>query len=100
MSAYITPKNAIKFKCEKYRFTSSKISDCTRHASTHKHLNTTNTTNTTKYNISYAIVEKNMVVAIVKNIILEFIEKYKELQKIDKFLHLRTFKTPIKFAKV
>ena len=39
-----------------------------------------------KYNISYAIVEKNMVVAIVKNIILEFIEKYKELQKIDKFL--------------
>lgn len=47
MSADITPKNAIKFKCEKYRFTSSKISDCTRHASTQKHLNTTNTTNTT-----------------------------------------------------
>jgi hypothetical protein len=55
MSAKITPKNATKFKCEKCGFTSSKLSDWTRHISTQKHLHTTTTT---KYNISYAIVEK------------------------------------------
>jgi uncharacterized protein YxeA len=55
MSADITPKNATKFKCEKCGFTSSKISDWNRHISTQKHQHTTDTT---KYNISYTIVEK------------------------------------------
>jgi hypothetical protein len=55
MSAEITPINATKFKCEKCGFSSSKLSDWTRHISTQKHLHTTSTT---KYNISYAIVEK------------------------------------------
>ena len=55
MNAEITPKNAKKFKCEKCMFISSKLSDWNRHITTQKHLHTTDTT---KYNISYAIVEK------------------------------------------
>ena len=55
MNADITPKNATKFKCEKCMFVSSKLSDWNRHITTQKHLHTTDTT---KYNISYAIVEK------------------------------------------
>ena len=56
MSAEKTPKNAKKFKCEKCRFTCSKISDWNRHIITQKHQHTTDTT---KYNISYTIVEKD-----------------------------------------